>query len=61
MLELCRCPNIYGPDCICIKYILNASKSTLMKCQNMDYIIIQHNLCYDNIYAKMKHSDLNLD
>ncbi len=18
MLELCRCPNIYGPDCICI-------------------------------------------
>ncbi len=18
MLELCRCPNIYGPDCMCI-------------------------------------------
>ncbi len=18
MLELCRCPNIYGPDCICV-------------------------------------------
>ncbi len=21
MLELCRCPNIYGPDCIYSKYI----------------------------------------
>ncbi len=25
MLELCRCPNIYGPDCICpYLYICNS-------------------------------------